>query len=129
MTPAVEEAHRLLRMAQGDRDAFLVLKNASGIRSSIVCFHAQQAPEKALKAALTAKGVAFRRMHDLDQLGRLLIANNIIPPHTPEELAVLHPYAALLRYDEIETGALGHDEAERMVHSVLAWAAELLRKL
>jgi HEPN domain-containing protein len=129
MTPAVEESQRLLRMARGDRDAFLVLKTVSGIRSSIVCFHAQQAIEKALKAALTAQGVAFRRIHDLDELGRVLIANNICPPCTPEEMAVLNPCAALLRYDDIESEALGYEEAEEMVDRVLAWVAELLRNL
>ncbi len=36
---------------------------------SVICFHAQQATEKYLKAFLVAKGVRPERTHDLGNLG------------------------------------------------------------
>lgn len=75
MTPAIDEARRLQRIAESDRDAFVVLKAAPHVRLSIVCFHAQQSIEKALKAVLTANGIPFRRIHDLDELARIPLNN------------------------------------------------------
>jgi HEPN domain-containing protein len=38
----------------------------------VVCYHAQQAAEKSIKALLTARGMAFPKTHDLDELLALL---------------------------------------------------------
>ena len=37
-----------------------------------MCFHAQQALEKALKAVLTIKHIDFRRTHDLEEWQQVL---------------------------------------------------------
>lgn len=126
MTPALEEARRLLRIAASDRDAFLVLKAASHVRLSIVCFHAQQSIEKALKAVLTANGVSFRRIHDLDELAQLLLSAGIHSPYSPDELALLNPHAVVFRYDDEDIETVSRDQAQAMVENVLSWAAGVL---
>jgi hypothetical protein len=47
MTPAAEEAHRLLRLAARDRSTFVLLARLPDAPLSAVGFHAQQAIEKA----------------------------------------------------------------------------------
>ena len=59
MTPALEEALKLLRLAQADRDTFIYLIPAVDLRDASVLFHAQQAIEKAFKAVMTAGNVPF----------------------------------------------------------------------
>ena len=50
MTPALEEAHRMLRLARRDRDTFDLLRPLMQANLSALGFHAQQAVEKALKS-------------------------------------------------------------------------------
>ncbi len=124
MTPALEEAKRLLHIARGDRDAFLVLRDAPHIRLSVTCFHAQQAVEKALKAALTASGVPFRRIHELSELAQLLTERGVSLPVTLEQLDALNPYAVVFRYDDTEIETLTRQEAQDIMDAVLAWAED-----
>lgn len=126
MTPAFEEALRLLRIAQGDRDAFLVLKDAPSIRLPIACFHAQQAVEKTLKAVLTVQGIAFRRTHELSELALLLSDQGISLPVSAEQLEALNPYAVVFRYDDTEIETLTRDEVVEIVHLILQWAESII---
>ena len=54
-----EEAAMLFRIASQDRRAFLNLNADAEMGLRIVCFHAQQAVEKLLKAALVNRGIIF----------------------------------------------------------------------
>lgn len=58
MTPAREEARRLLRLARRDSDTFALLLPLPKATMAALGFHAQQAVEKALKAVCT--GTALR---------------------------------------------------------------------
>jgi HEPN domain-containing protein len=64
-----------------------------------VCFHAQQATEKALKAVLVAYGIDFPRSHALERLVALMPAG---PASTFDFTAVaeLTPWAVAGRYPE-----------------------------
>ncbi|MDP2784042.1 MAG: HEPN domain-containing protein [Sulfurimicrobium sp.] len=126
MTPVLEEALRLLRIAQGDRDAFLVLKDSPNIRLPIACFHAQQAVEKTLKAVLTVKGIPFRRTHELSELAALLSDQGISLPVSPEQLDALNPYAVVFRYDDTEIETLSRDEVVEIVSLILEWAESII---
>ena len=91
MTPFVDEAKRLLRIAGRDYQTFTILRNHPEAELAPICFHAQQAIEKALKAVLTINRIDFRRTHDLEELANLLADIDIasfhasgIPP--PESL-------------------------------------------
>ncbi len=50
MKQPIDQALRFFRLAERDLRAFYVLKEASQIDLSTVCFHAQQVVEKCLKA-------------------------------------------------------------------------------
>ena len=60
------EAAKWLREAAKDQNAAKVLLQAEPSRS---VFHSQQAAEKAIKAFLTFHQIAFRRTHNLTDLG------------------------------------------------------------
>lgn len=62
-----DEAAKWLLQASKDRNAAQALLTVEPSRS---VFHSQQAAEKALKAFLTFHQIAFRRTHDLRDLGR-----------------------------------------------------------
>src|ERR1700690_958329 len=58
-------AEQLLRRAREDEAAAKAMLPIEGVVDVIVCFHAQQAVEKALKAVLAAHRVEFEHTHDL----------------------------------------------------------------
>jgi HEPN domain-containing protein len=64
----------------------------------VAVYHCQQAAEKALKGFLTAHGVRFGRIHDLDVLGSQ--ARRLAPRLGPtlDRAVELTPYAWLYRY-------------------------------
>ena len=68
----VDEARRWLRFATEDLDVAQRLLAADGTPPRHACSLAQQAAEKALKAALVLEGIDFPFRHDLDALRNLL---------------------------------------------------------
>ena len=72
MKPHLEEAWRSLRLADRDIQAFDVLQAKPEIHISIICFHAQQAVEKSLKAVMFSHQIEFERVHDLVKLAQSL---------------------------------------------------------
>ena len=63
-----------------------------------VCFHAQQAAEKALKTVLVAKQQRFPPVHDLEQLLEVVRQAHIPLPAWSDALLDLTPYAVETRY-------------------------------
>ena len=57
MTPALDEARRLLRLALRDSDTFALLFPLPQATMAALGFHAQQAVEKALKAVCTRQNM------------------------------------------------------------------------
>ena len=92
------------------------------------CFHAQQAAEKALKAALVAKGVPFPHTHDLARLIGLLDSCGSSVPYELREAAGLTVYAVATRYpgpeDDLETEELR--EAVEIAGRVVAWVESFI---
>ena len=73
---------------------------ATGQATDMVCFHAQQAVEKSLKALLALRDVEYPRRHDLGEL--LELVGSLYPQAAlpTEQLMALAPYAVEARYDE-----------------------------
>jgi len=69
---ALREARAWLQKAQSDLRSIEILMADSKPPLDSVCFHAQQAVEKTLKALLTAYGTSFPKTHDLARLVHLL---------------------------------------------------------
>lgn len=120
MTPQREEAARLLRLARRDQAALLALLVAPDVAVAVAFFHAQQAAEKALKAAMCLHALEYRRTHDLEELaGQLADAGH--PPSVAEaELRLLTPYAIEYRYDDEAAELLTAAQAQAIVAEVLA---------
>ncbi|MFH1869760.1 MAG: HEPN domain-containing protein [Pseudomonadota bacterium] len=127
MTPFIEEAERLLRLARRDYQTCTILGSHPEAQIAPICFHAQQCVEKALKAGLTANQVYFRYTHDLAELINLLTGAGIAPPFTAQELQRLTPFAVELRYDE-GIPLLTREEADQLATRTLAWAEALVTK-
>lgn len=59
------EAHRWLATAEEDLLGATAMLERDDVAPRLACFLAQQAAEKALKARLIGRGIAFPRLHDL----------------------------------------------------------------
>jgi HEPN domain-containing protein len=125
MTPYIEEAERLLRVARRDYQTLAILHAHPEAPAAPICFHAQQCVEKALKAVITAHQIYFRYTHDLAELVRLLDGAGITPPFSTQAFQRLTPAAVELRYDE-GIPLLTRDEAEQLANQTLAWATTLI---
>jgi len=96
---------------------------------SQICFHAQQAAEKALKAILLYNHIEFPLIHDLEQLLNILEKEKIFIPDDILEVGILTPYAVETRYpgnwDEIAENEITNalTLAEKTIH----WAEQNLR--
>jgi HEPN domain-containing protein len=90
------EARRWLRYAEEDlKTAEMIVKE--GLPAREACWLAQQAAEKALKAALVLEQVDFPKTHDLDSL-RALVPEGWTLRDTGADLAALSQWAVEARY-------------------------------
>ena len=128
MTPFIEEAERLLRLARRDYQTCSILLSHPEAQIAPIWLHAQQCVEKALKAAMTANQVYFRYTHDLGELTNLLVGAGVTPPFTAGELQRLTPSAVELRYDE-GVPLLTREEADNIATRTLAWAEALVAQV
>lgn len=94
-----------------------------------VCFHCQQAIEKALKAFLSSRSVVFPKTHDLDSLLNMCIdENSAFQKLDAESISLISDYAVDIRYPdsiiapEIEAAR----DAYRTATDVIALVSELM---
>lgn len=126
MTPH-DLANVFLRKARDDLTALRRPASDPEVSDEIVGFHAQQSIEKALKAVLTDAGVRVGKTHNLERLLELLADAEIDRPEWLRETAKLTPFAAILRYIELELDAPVDREGYCAMHErTLAWATELV---
>lgn len=85
-----------------------------------MCYNAQQAAEKAVKAVLQYHHITFRYIHDLDELIGYFEKNGVAFPHDLKQAAVLTKYA-------IETRYPGH--FDEITENDYRWALELAERL
>ena len=123
---AAEQAFELLAAAARDEITFRILRNASEAPAETTLFHAQQAIEKGLKAALVSAGVVFRRTHDLLELLELANAQNLVVPVERALLARLAPYAVEFRYLGVAAPKVSLDEADAAISVLMAWVRSLV---
>jgi HEPN domain-containing protein len=117
-------AEQLLRRADEDAAGARAMLPIGEVADALVCFHAQQAVEKAMKAVLAARGVVFAHRHDL----RVLIGQcESVDVRLPEELVdvdLLSPYAAELRYDDDVVQAVERETASTWATAAVQWARQ-----
>lgn len=116
------EALRWLSFALGDLEA---ARSRRRVRPRIVAFQAQQAAEKALKAALILERIDPRRTHDLDDLRDRLPAGWRVKLRLPD-LSRLSDYAAESRYpdDMTPVSPIQAATAVRQATAVVRWVRE-----
>ncbi|MEW6039631.1 MAG: HEPN domain-containing protein [Pseudomonadota bacterium] len=124
MNPPLEEARQLLAAGERDRTAFRILNRDSEAPNEIVLFHAQQAVEKFIKAALVTQGIVFRRTHDLLELWDVASKNGLAIPADRQLLVRLGPYAVEFRYLGVSAPEVSRAEAEALIESLLMWARQ-----
>jgi len=90
-----------------------------------LCFEAQQAAEKALKAVLIFRNIPFRFVHDLAEHLTLLEKNAITLPDAVRSAAILTDYSVEARYPGPFEPATEEEfrEALRLADTVVSWAA------
>ena len=93
-----------------------------------LCFHAQQAVEKALKAVLVARAISFPRTHNITTLLDLLPQDIVISSEV-EAAASLTGYAVFTRYPgNIEpVSEEEYHEAVHLAEVVVNWAETLIQ--
>jgi len=99
---AIEEVTAWIRKAESDLKNIELVLPAPDAPLDTVCFHAQQAAEKYLKALLTFHSIPFRKTHDLPELVLLLPRDSLVPPAVGD-LTKLTYAAVALRYPSSPT--------------------------
>lgn len=94
-----------------------------------LCFHAQQAAEKALKALFIYHGWSFPYIHDLAELVNQLLSNGINIPTDIRDCVILTEYAVAGRYPGLDEPVLDDEYKEALVKAerVLRWVEEQTR--
>jgi HEPN domain-containing protein len=86
-----------------------------------VGFRAQQAIEKALKAAIASRDQEFPFTHDLGLLLQLCQDAGLQVPAALGEADRLTPYAAAIRYGLGDPGAVATQDALRWASVAIGW--------
>jgi HEPN domain-containing protein len=94
----VSDTRGWLTKALHDLQAAETLLTAERPLTDVATFHCQQAAEKALKAFLFWHDVAFRKTHELEELGSACVEIDDSLGDTAETAAVLTPFAWRFRY-------------------------------
>jgi len=91
-----------------------------------LCFDAQQAAEKAIKALLLKKGVAFPYVHDIAHLLTLVEQTAVQIPDPVRRAEDLTRYAVVTRYPGLTEPVSESHYREALVsaEAVLRWAEE-----
>lgn len=92
----------------------------------IIGFHAQQALEKLLKAALAYAGAAPPHIHNLGELMAKLKDVGLSTPVSADEARALIPWAVEFRYDDVLDERLDRTASRAVVEKMRAWVDDLL---
>ena len=116
-----------LRYARSDY-LLASIRRPKGVMLDVLCYHAQQAAEKAIKAVLLHKRVEFPLTHNLKTLLEYLPVS-VQSPASVAEAAKLTQYAVSARYpDDTEPVTTEAERQESLCHAraVLRWARNIV---
>ena len=115
-----------LRYAKSDLELARIEK-PEGVLLENLCFHAQQAAEKTLKAVLIFLEIDFPRTHNIRTLLDLL-PEGVDVPQEVEESAILTDYAVESRYP-MNSEPVDDEEYRQVIglaETVVSWAEKLI---
>ncbi len=95
-----------------------------------LCFDAQQAVEKAIKALLIHRSVEFPYVHDLARLLTLLEESGLDIPENVKYAETLTPFAVMTRYPTVfePVTESQYEEAIELAENFLLWAETIILK-
>ena len=111
-------------------DLLLAKSEREGIYPEDLCFHAQQAAEKAIKALLIKYGVEFPYVHDIAELLTLLEKASYTIPENIRQGERLTRFAVFTRYPGI-AASVSHEEYEEalnLAEAVVSWVQNQLEE-
>lgn len=116
-----------LRRARSDL-ALAKAPRPGGVLYEDLCFHAQQAAEKAIKSVYRARGLEFRYTHDLAELLDGLKKRSIAVPESVGEAVELTEFAWQGRYPgpAEPVSEAEFRRAVRLAERAVQWAGELV---
>ena len=120
--------HALALLSKADHDLVAAKATiATGKALDMVCFHAQHAAGKSLKALLAMHDVVYPYRHDMGELIELVKKRfpSVVP--LEDDLLALSPYAVELRYDDaLEPSISETGEALNTAIKVYAFAEKII---
>jgi len=101
-----------------------------GVYLEDLCFDAQQAAEKAIKAFLVHRGVRFPYVHDLAELLTLVEQAERAVPKSIRQAARLTRYAVATRYPGVSEPVTHkeYEEALTIAEEVVHWVEGILKE-
>ncbi|MBI4646653.1 MAG: HEPN domain-containing protein [Bacteroidia bacterium] len=95
-----------------------------------LCFHAQQAAEKGLKAILIFKNKEFEKTHSIARLLELINETGLDIPPAMKETISLTRFATRMRYptNEIPVTQKEYKEVIKLAEKVLKWTKSIIEK-
>jgi HEPN domain-containing protein len=116
----ITRAYSNLKLAEKGRVKDVMLED--------LCFNAQQAAEKALKAVCLFKGLDFPKTHSIVHLLDLIELSSVVIPETVQSADILTQYAVQTRYpgpvEEITVEE--YEEVLAIAAKVVFWADALI---
>jgi len=126
MPPRPESVAEWMRLTRGD---LALARSSAGpdVPAELLCFHAQQAVEKAIKGVLVFRGVKPPKIHDIGQLLALLPPEVARIPELEAARALTY-YATISRYPwrGAPVSEVQYREAVRLAEAVVKWAADIV---
>ena len=123
-----DDPREWLNRARSNLTRAQIGEEIAGVYLEDLCFDAQQAAEKAIKALLIERRIEFPYIHDLAELIKLVEKSGHQVPDFVWEAARITQYAVATRYP----GALDpvmyddYDEAVAIAETVVRWAEGII---
>ena len=123
-----EDPHEWLRRARSNLARSSQGQATPDVLFEDVCFDAQQAVEKALKALIILRGVQVPRTHAISELITMLTELGFDIPEAVQEAAALTDYAVAARYPGPYEPVLleDYEQAVATARAVVAWATSIV---
>jgi HEPN domain-containing protein len=117
-----------LAHAESDLNLARLGKDRDDVLPEQVCFHAQQAAEKGLKAVLLHRKIEFPFIHDIEALLEIMTQSGLVMPPDVTDAGALTPYAVEARYPGYEEEITPSQVAEaiRLAERVVSWALDVI---
>lgn len=117
-----------LSHAQSDLELARLGHSSKDVLAAQICFHAQQATEKAIKAVFLSRQIDFPLTHDIEQLIEIAEQHKVDLTSEIRNAGTLTPYAVETRYPGSEQVINETEvrEAVQLAEHAIAWATKYL---